>query len=158
MEDEPTELGFDYYWVALQWRREVFKLFAHPRFWGVALLSLGLIRLHPRRRWPSKPQTPIQQLRRQAKDFHDRRVYRSDEVAINVNVLRAGSPVKLESTTLFGGSSYKLRHRRRSDHLRRPCQPRDKAIPFPLSLFPFLSLCPERDAAVEAPEIWREIG
>jgi len=29
----------------------------------------------------------------------DRRVYQTDEVAINVKVLRAGSPVKLESTT-----------------------------------------------------------
>lgn len=32
-------------------------------------------------------------------DGQDRRVYRSDEVAINLKVLRAGSPVKLESTT-----------------------------------------------------------
>jgi hypothetical protein len=30
---------------------------------------------------------------------HDRRVYRTDEVPINVKVLRAGSPVKLQSTT-----------------------------------------------------------
>jgi len=31
-------------------------------------------------------------------DGHDRRVYRSDEVAINLKVLRVGSPVNLEST------------------------------------------------------------